>query len=116
MLLVMDANDHVVYREMCKQLTGADLRMREVVHIEIRGPVLKTWFRGTDLINGIWVHQCKLPCLQQVTPGSYTYDGESQHELGKYITKIVPLQARWLNSKINCIRKKYIDRLDEFSP
>ena len=50
MVLIMDANEHVIDGAMYKQL-----RMREVVHSETRGSGLKTWFRGTEPIDGILV-------------------------------------------------------------
>ena len=29
--------------------------MREVVHSETKGPGPKTWFRGSESIDGIWI-------------------------------------------------------------
>ena len=40
---------------MCKQLTQEDLQMREAVHSETAVPGPKTWFRGSESIDGIWV-------------------------------------------------------------
>ena len=51
----MDANEHVTDGAMCKQLTGDDLQMRETVHSETEGQGPKTWFRGSESINLIWV-------------------------------------------------------------
>ena len=54
-VLIMDVNEHVIDGAMCKQLTGKDLQMREVVHSETKGPGPKTWFGGKDPIDDIWV-------------------------------------------------------------
>jgi len=54
-VLIMDANEHVIDGAMCKQLAGEDLQMREAVHSETNSPGPKTWFRGADPIDGIWV-------------------------------------------------------------
>ena len=54
-VLIMDANENVLHGAMCKQLTQEDLQMREVVHSETAGSGPKTWFRGSESINGICV-------------------------------------------------------------
>ena len=41
-VLIMDANKHVIDGAICKQLAGDDLQMREVVHSETEGQGPKT--------------------------------------------------------------------------
>ena len=55
MVMIMDANQHVIYGAMCKQLAGDDLQMREVFHSETKRQGPKTWFQGKDPMDGIWV-------------------------------------------------------------
>ena len=55
MILIMDANKHVMDRAMYKQLTGNDLQMSETVHSETGDQGPKTWLRGSEFINGLWV-------------------------------------------------------------
>ena len=55
MVLIMDANENVLHGPMCKQLVTDDLKMREVVHSATPGAGPKTWFRGSESIDGIWV-------------------------------------------------------------
>ena len=52
---MMDSNEHVLNRKMSRELRGEGLRLREVVHDQTPGEGPHTHFRGTDLIDGIWV-------------------------------------------------------------
>jgi hypothetical protein len=54
-ILIMDANENVIHGPMCKQLAKEDINMNEVVHSETPGAGPKTWFRGSEAIDGIWV-------------------------------------------------------------
>ena len=54
-VLIMDANKNVLHGPIRKQLVKDDLKMREVVHSEMPGAGPKTWFRGSESIDGIWV-------------------------------------------------------------
>ena len=51
----MDTNEHVMGGAMCRHMTGEDLQMSEVVHSKTKGPGPKTWFRGSESIDEIWV-------------------------------------------------------------
>ena len=53
----MDTNEDVIDGAMCRQLGEEDLNLREVVfsHTRAKGP--KTYFRGKDAIDGIWVSE-----------------------------------------------------------
>ena len=57
MILMMDATMDVIDGAMCKQLSRADLNMKEVVFSQTgtRGP--KPYVRGTVAIDGIWVSE-----------------------------------------------------------
>ena len=120
-VLIMDANEHVIDGAMCKQLAGEDLQMREAVHSETNSPGPKTWFRGADPIDGIWVSS-----EIDVIGASYLpFDGSlGDHRpviadltmssvLGKHPKHIVPAQARRLDSKIVRAREAYIAKLKE---
>ena len=120
-VLMMDANEDVINGAICKQLSGEDLNLREVVnyHTGTRGP--KTYFRGKDAIDGIWVSE-----EIEISAAAYLpFDPElGDHRpvvvniskrtlLGVDGPKIKPAAARRLNSKVKRIRQKYIDRLEE---
>ena len=116
----MDANENVLHGAMCKQLTQEDLQMREVVHSETAGSGPKTWFQGSESIDGIWVsleidvirasylpfdrslgdHR---PVMDNLTMGSV---------LAKHLRNIVTVQACMLNSKVTRIREAYIKKLE----
>ena len=53
-LLLMDANEDVIDRSMYKQLSKADLNMKEVVFSQTRARGPKTYFKGKVDIGGIW--------------------------------------------------------------
>ena len=55
MILIVDINEHITDGAMCKQLSGDNLQMKETVHSETGGQGPKTWFRGSESIDGIWV-------------------------------------------------------------
>ena len=59
-VLIMDANKHVMDGSMCKQLAGEDLQMRDAVNSETKSPGPKTCFRSSEPIDGI----CKKSILQ----------------------------------------------------
>ena len=117
MVLIVDTNEHVMDGVMCTQLTDDDLQMREVVHSETKGPGPKTWFRGSESIDEIWVSS-----EIDVIGASYLpFDGsQGDHRLvmveltmgsvlGKHLRNIVPVQACRLNSKVTRIREAYTD-------
>ena len=54
-ILIMDANENVLHGPMYKQLAKEDINMKEVVHSKTLGAAPKTWFRGSEAIDGIWV-------------------------------------------------------------
>ena len=117
-VLMMDANEHVIDGELCKRLRSKDIGMREVVN-ERAGPGPNTWFRGTDPIDGIWVTDD----LEVAGAAHLPYDSElGDHRpvvadltmrsvLGTEFHRILPQKARRLNSRVKPVCKKYIDKL-----
>ena len=106
---------------MCKQLSREDLNLREVVydHTKTRGP--RTYFRGKDAIDGIWVSEeieigaaAYLPFDPELGDHRPVVVNISKRSLlGVEGPKIKPAAGRRLNSKVKRIRQKYIDRLEE---
>ena len=106
----MDANENVLHGIMCKQLVKDDLKMREP----------KTWFRGSEAIEGIWV----LSDIEVIRASYLPFEGSlGDHRpviadltmgsvLGKHIRNIVPVQARRLNTKNQRARETYIKKLE----
>ena len=100
-VLIMDTNKHVMDRVMCKQLTGDDLQMREVVHSETKGPRPKAWFTRSESIDGIWVSSE----IDVIGVSYLPFDGSlGDHQLvmadltmssvlGKHLNNIVPVRA-----------------------
>ena len=119
-VLIMDANKNVLHGEMCKQLTQEDLQMREVVQSATVGSGPKTWFRGSESIDGIWVSLE----IDVISASYLPFNGSlGDHRpvmadltmslmLGKHLKNIAPVQARWLNSKVTRTREAYIKQLE----
>ena len=115
------ADEDVVDGVMCRQLREEDINLREVVfaHTQTKGP--KTYFRGKDAIDGIWVSEEVKTSAAAYLP----FDPELRDHrpvvaniskkllLGPHGPRIKPPAARRLNSKVKRIRQKYIDRLEE---
>ena len=120
-VLMMDANEDVVDGVMCRQLREEDINLREVVfaHTQTKGP--KTYFRGKDAIDGIWVSEevetsaaAYLPFDPELGDHRPVVANISKRSLlGTQGPRIKPPAARRLNSKVKRIRQKYIDRLEE---
>ena len=101
MVLIMDVNEHVIDREMCKQLTDKDLWMRGTEQSKTRGPGHNTWFRGRGLVDGIWVSSE----IDTIGASYFPFDGSlGDHRpmmvdltmslvLEKNLNNIFPLQA-----------------------
>jgi len=53
-ILMMDANDKVLDGTLSKMLAEEGIEMKEAVHSKVPGPGPNTYFRGKDLIDGIW--------------------------------------------------------------
>ena len=119
-VLMMDANEHVEEGVMCRQLRGDDLKIREAVHHQVSGKAPKTFFCGSKAIDGIWVSSdleilgaSYLPFDSSV--GDHRpvmLDISLESLLGKRLNRVVPVKARLLSSKVERMRKKYIDRLE----
>ena len=54
MVLMMDANEDVIYGVMCRQLRKADVGMREAVHVATKCKGPNMYFKGSEAIDGIW--------------------------------------------------------------
>ena len=54
MVLMMDANEDAIDGVMCRQLRKADVGMREAVHTVTTGKGTNTYFKGSEVIDGIW--------------------------------------------------------------
>ena len=119
MILIIDANKNVLHGPMCKQLSNEDINMREAVHSKTPGAGPKTWFRGSEAIDGIWV----LSDIEVIRASYFPFDGSlGDHRpavadltmgsvLGKHMKNIVPVQARRLNTKNQRAREAYIEKL-----
>ena len=115
-ILMMDANEDVQDGAMCKQLRGDDLKMMEAVGTQTPGDAPKTWFRGSEAIDGIWVSSdldtigaSYLPFDSEIgDPQPVVVDITMSSVLGINIQRVVPPQARRLNSKVGWIRSAYI--------
>ena len=66
LILMMYANENVQTGFMCKQMGKEDIDMVEAVHDQVPGPGPKTWFRGKESIDGIWVS-----CALEIIGASY---------------------------------------------
>ena len=116
-ILMMDANEHVINGALCRQLRGEDLRMSEAVHACTPGDGPKTWFRGKDSIDGIWFSdELELVCASYLPfhgdIGDHRpvlVDFTVQSLLGLNLPRIVHASARRLNSSVERIRQPYID-------
>ena len=107
-ILMMDANENVLDGNMCKQFKEDDIRMVEAVHSQEPGHGPKTFFRGQQSIDGIWVSTD----LEIISASYLPFNADiGDHRpvvadltmrsvLGDHINKIVPVKARRLNSKI----------------
>ena len=116
----MDANENVLHGAMCKKLAKKDLLMREVVHSATMGTGPKTWFRGSESINRIWVSSE----IDVISASYLPFNGLlGDHRpvmvnltmslvLGKHLKNIVPVQAHRLNSKVTRTRDAYIEQLE----
>ena len=119
---MMDANEHVTDGVMCRQLAEEDLKMTEAVHSQVSGTAPKTFFRGNNAIDGIWVSSdleiigaSYLPFNSSVGDHKpVMVDISMGSLLGKRLNKVVPVKARQLSSKVERIRTAYIERLENF--
>ena len=121
LVLLMDANDHVVDGELAMRLRGEGLAMEEAVHSRNPGQGPPTHFRGSQPIDGIWVTPdvevcgaAYLPfdaCLGDHRP--VLVDVSMKSFLGSNMPRIVPAAARKLTSKVGRIRQKYIDDVEK---
>ena len=119
-ILMMDANEHVTDRVMCRQLAEEDLKMTEAVHSQVSGTAPKTFFQGNNAIDRIWVSSdleiigaSYLPLDSSV--GDHRpvmVDISMGLLLGKQLNKVVPVKARQLLSKVERIQTAYIKRLE----
>ena len=120
-ILMMDANEDVVDGVMCRQLSGEDLKMREVVHSTTRERGPKTHFKGSIAIDGIWVSEeiginqaAYMPFDAELGDHRPVVANLSKKSiLGVEGPRIKPQAARRLNAKVKRMRQKYIDTLEE---
>ena len=121
LILMMDANENVQTGFMCKQMGEEDIDMVEAVHDQVPGPGPKTWFRGKESIDGIWVSRAL-----EIIGASYLpfhadlgdhrpvmLDLTVRSVLGGKLQKLTPPAARRLNSKVKRVRVAYIARLEK---
>ena len=107
-VLIMDANKHVIDGAICKQLAGDDRQMKDVVYSETKGQGQKIWFRGKDPIAGIWgssdidiIGASYLPF--EGTLGDHQpvmVDLIMSSVLGKRLKNIIPPNTLMLNTKV----------------
>ena len=110
-ILMIDANENVLTGQLADSLRADEVGMVEAVHSRTPGPGPKTWFRGKESIDGIWISNdlvCKgtsyLPFHADL--GDHRpvcIDLTISSVLGTNLPKIVPTKARRLNSKVKCI-------------
>ena len=119
-ILMIDANENVLTGQLADSLAADEIDMVEAVHSRTPGPGPKTWFRGKESIDGIWISSdlvCKgasyLPFHEDL--GDHRpvcIDLTILSVLGTNLPKIVPPKARRLNSKVKRIREVYITTLE----
>ena len=120
LVLMMDANDHVLTGETSRRLAEEGIDLEEAVHSYNGGVGPNTYFRGKDPIDGIWVTPdltvCGAaylpydPCLGDHRP--VMVDISTRSTLGNDLPRIVPHKARRLTSKVARIRQAYIDDVE----
>ena len=119
-ILMIDANENVLTGKLATCLADSDIGMVEAVHSRKAGPGPKTWFRGKEAIDGIWISSdlvCKgasyLPFHADLGDHRPTcIDLTISSVLGTNLPKIVPPKARRLHSKVKRIREAYITKLE----
>jgi len=118
----MDANENVWSGDLAQQLRQEGLDMEEAVHSQMPGRAgPKTWFRGTESIDGIWatddievIAASYLPFDAHVGDHRLVIvDFSMKSVLGTNLKRIIPLKARRLNSKIPRLRNAYNNRLED---
>ena len=120
-ILMMDANDPVNRGQFCKRLTHPDLGMREAVHSVTQGQGPKTYYKGKDAIDGIWVTQdievisaSYLPFHADIGDHRPVMaDLTTTSVLGNDLPRLVYPRARRLNAKVTRIRERYTDALEK---
>ena len=113
---MMDVNENVSSGDLAQQLRQEGSDMEEAVHSQMpgrSGP--KTWFRGTESIDGIWttgdievIAASYLPFDAHVGDHRPVIaDFSMTSVLGTNLKRIIPLKARRLNAKIQQLRDAY---------
>ena len=118
-ILMMDANDPASRGPFCKRLTEPDLGLREAVHSVTPGPGPKTYFKGKDAIDGIWVTKdikvigaSYLPFHADIGDHRPVMaDLTMTSVLGNDLPRLVYPRARRLNAKVARIRGRYTNAL-----
>ena len=119
-ILMMDANEHVSDGKMCSQLRQSDIDMHPSVDSMTPRTSPKTWFRGKEAIDDIWFSSDLEVIAASYLPfhgdiGDHRpviADATIQSILGTNLPKIIPPAARQLNSKVDCIRIPYTEKLE----
>lgn len=120
-ILLMEANNKVFDGLMNKEMVADDIKLQEAVHSMKPGPGTKTYIRSKDSIDGIW----HTPDLELCAASYLPFDsnmGEHRPVMADFtqasvhgvkLPNIVHSAARQLNAKIERIRSKYIEDLED---
>ena len=120
-VVMVEANKHLLNGALCKKLMMDDLKMHKVVHGQVSGPGPNTWLHGKEPIDRIWdlsdlevIGASYLPYYNNlVDHWLVVVDLSMSSVLGKHIQKIAPAHARKLNSRVKRIREAYITQLEK---
>ena len=122
LIVCMDVNEYIYRKSIGKALAMLeDLQMIEAVSNYTGKKIGATFFRGTKLIDGVWVTSDVVIIGSCVMPDGY---GIGDHRLfvldfltlslmGHDPPKIVRVEARRLNTNIPSSKLNYINRVEE---